>query len=262
MFNSILKKITFSAIMSILIVGLSVIGISTYSIIKLKEKFIEDYKESVYKEKQEELKTLVNLAVEIGLNTYQQQILQGFDIEHIRKILSQTFSSMKFFGDKSGYYFVYELDGTAFSMPDETLIGKNLIHMQDSKGKYFLKELITKAENGGGFVNYEFTKPNENSKISYPKIAYSAKFNPVKEIDLMIGAGIYVDNIENVIKLMKEETEREIETNKNILYITCSILVICIMILILFIAQMLVKKPLKEIENRTKELSSDNARKC
>lgn len=76
MFNSILKKITFSAIMSILIVGLSVIGISTYSIIKLKEKFIEDYKESVYKEKQEELKTLVNLAVEIGLNIYQQQILQ------------------------------------------------------------------------------------------------------------------------------------------------------------------------------------------
>ena len=256
MFNSILKKITFSAIMSILIVGLSIIAISTYSTNNLKEKFMEDYKEQLYNAKKEELKTLVNLAVEIGRNTYYQQMKQGFSIEHAREILSQRFTSMKFFEDKSGYFFVYELDGVAFSMPDSSLIGKNLSHLQDSKGKYFLKELISKAENGGGFVNYEFTKPNENSKISYPKIAYSTRFNPTKEIDLMIGTGIYIDNIEKDILDMKIETEREIQINTEILITVCMLLVVCIMLLILFVVKIMIQKPLKEIENRTYELSS------
>ena len=258
MFNSILKKITFSAIMSILIVGLSIIAISTYSTNNLKEKFMEDYRDHLYEAKKEELKTLVNLAVEIGKNTYYQQMKQGFSIEHAREILSQRFASMKFFEDKSGYFFVYELDGVAFSMPDSSLIGKNLSYLQDSKGKYFLKELISKAENGGGFVNYEYTKPNENTKISYPKIAYSARFNPVKEIDLMIGTGIYVDNIEKDILDMKLETEREIKINTEILIVACVSLVLCILIFVIFLVKHIVSKPLKEIEVKTHDLSSGN----
>ena len=60
--------------------------------------------------------------------------------ERIVAILDK-FDELRFFDDKSGYVFVYEMDGTNVLLPtNKALKGKNMSDMKDSKGKLFIKD--------------------------------------------------------------------------------------------------------------------------
>ena len=73
------------------------------------------------------------------------------------------------------------------------LEGKNLIGMQDTKGKFVIKDMIDIAKNKKeGFYEYSWTKPDETRR-NFPKIAFAKYFEP---FDWVIGTGEYLDDIE------------------------------------------------------------------
>jgi signal transduction histidine kinase len=104
-------------------------------------------------------------------------------------------------GDGTGYIFIYNFNGINIADPIlKENAGKNLLNFKDINGKKVIKELIEVSKNqNGGYVEYVWNKPIIN--IMAPKISYAISFN---ELNWMIGTGVYLDNINDVLVKKKE----------------------------------------------------------
>ena len=136
------------------------------------------------------------------------------DIDQI--IIAQT-DAVGYTEDKSGYFFIYDMEANRINSPGT--LGKaktsgNFLEYQDSNGKYLFKELIAAAKNGGGFVDYYFPKKGETEPA--PKISYVM---PVKGTDYFIGTGLYIDEAIAHAQEVEEEIKAKIDSYRIYFYI-------------------------------------------
>jgi len=102
------------------------------------------------------------------------------------------------FENETGYYFAIRMDGMVMLNTNKPeLEGKNLLGLQDTHGKSFIKGMIKIGrQSGEGFDEYYWVKPgvegNDFKKISFIKI--------FKPYSCIIGAGLYVEDVEEQIK--------------------------------------------------------------
>ncbi len=105
-----------------------------------------------------------------------------------------TEQALKEFNNPSGkfqwrdlYVFAYDLNGVIIGHPDQKLIGQNLYHVPDIKGKLFNKEIIDLAQiRDSGWVDYIYRVPmteREEFKITY--------FRKVGNLIVCCGAYLY-----------------------------------------------------------------------
>ena len=88
--------------------------------------------------------------------------------------------------DRDLYIFAYDFSGKVTAHgANKQLVGKNLFDMQDTDGKYVIRDLIEAARKGSGWVDYKWSHP-ETKKI-HQKSAYVLKIDD----DLWIGCGAY-----------------------------------------------------------------------
>lgn len=110
----------------------------------------------------------------------------------------EVLRSLSYGVGNDGYVFAYSYDGDALAMrtsPD--LEGRNMLHIRDEAGVEVIKELVDAARTGGGFVEYRWMKPSLNRVVA--KLSYAA---PLPAADMMIGTGIYIDDVEAHIEKM------------------------------------------------------------
>ncbi len=90
------------------------------------------------------------------------------------------------FVDRDLYIFVYDMNGKCVAHGfNPKMIGKELIEMKDSKGKYFVKERVEIGKTKGqGWQDYMFTDPL--TKKIEPKSAYVERLE-----NLIVGCGVY-----------------------------------------------------------------------
>jgi cytochrome c len=90
------------------------------------------------------------------------------------------------FVDRDLYIFVYDMSGKCVAHGfNSKMIGKDLIEMKDTDGKFFVKERIEIAKTKGkGWQDYKFTDPI--TKKIEPKSAYVERVE-----DLIVGCGTY-----------------------------------------------------------------------
>lgn len=94
------------------------------------------------------------------------------------------------FGD-DGYFFVYDLDGRTLMHPRQPdLVGRNLWEVRDPQGRPTIQQLIARAREGGGFVDFVWRRPSTGRTEN--KLGYVA---PVPHWGWMIGTGLYTDDI-------------------------------------------------------------------
>ncbi|MCP4635251.1 MAG: histidine kinase [Methyloversatilis sp.] len=94
------------------------------------------------------------------------------------------------FGD-DGYFFVYDMDGRALMHPRQPdLVGRNLWEVRDAQGRPTIQNLIARAREGGGFVDFVWRRPSTGRTEN--KLGYVAT---VPEWGWMIGTGLYTDDI-------------------------------------------------------------------
>ncbi len=104
------------------------------------------------------------------------------------KVIQDFITPVRVFADSTGYFFVYNLRGICVAHATQhNLIGRNLYNLQDANGLYVIRHLISKAKEGGGFVEYNWEKPY--SEEFHDKLGY---VEPIPGTDLIIGSGIYL----------------------------------------------------------------------
>lgn len=75
---------------------------------------------------------------------------------------------------ENGYIFFLEQNGLMIGHPN--LEATQLWDEEDSNGLKYIQEIIKTAQNGGGFVYYDFPLPNDENRHE-PKVTYS-KLDP------------------------------------------------------------------------------------
>jgi polar amino acid transport system substrate-binding protein len=85
------------------------------------------------------------------------------------------------------YIFSYDTEGTTLAHPFQPdLLGKNRLDTTDAHGTPFIRDLISTAQDGGGFVRYLYADPSDNYNVK-PKLSYVM----MVENGWFIGSGIY-----------------------------------------------------------------------
>lgn len=190
MFNSVKSKILTLVIVPIVLVAVFISAAVIFEMKSEASKEVELAREDLIIAKEGELKGIVDVA-----KTSIEAILASHaDNPEEAKTLAVAMLDNIAFGD-GGYVFAYDYDGTAVSSrTNKAVVGTNLMDKQDVDGVYFIKELIDAAKNGGGFVKYTWKKPPANNDA--PKLSYAAG---IDQINLMIGAGFYIDDIDETV---------------------------------------------------------------
>lgn len=123
----------------------------TYAILDLIEELNKEY-ESGY------------ITLEEAQQRAASKILGNLNEGGTRKIENQAKYGENF------YFYVVDENGVLLVHP--SLEGESLYDNQTDDGRYFIREVIEVAKDGGGYVSYDWPLPNNPEKIE-PKITYS-----------------------------------------------------------------------------------------
>ncbi len=130
----------------------------------------------------------------VGAGIYFQDIEKQVQNEVLERIGQIRFG-------RNGYFFIGRWDGFTLLGPGA---GSNMLEVTDANGVQIVKELIARAKEGGGFVSY--VMPRFNGLRPLPKISYT---RPVRDWQWYVGAGVYVDDIENSVRAAQAGLKRQ-----------------------------------------------------
>ena len=117
------------------------------------------------------------------------------DEEDKIRIIANAIETFRFEEDKSGYYYVYKKTKSVAHPVRKDLIGKDLADAKDANGVQYVQELYKAAKNGGGFVRFDFTKPQpDGTNIIAEKLSYAVLIPNTD--DIWISTAVYTDTLE------------------------------------------------------------------
>ncbi len=167
------------------LVGLTLVGLIVLclvSLLQLKDSMLEDRKQKT--------RDLVQVAV--GIVKHHHQLASSGKISEEEAKLAARNSLRDLRYGEDDYYFGFDTDGVYFLHGgNPKLEGQNKLDMQDTHGKYIVRELIAAAKAGGGFVDYWF--PRAGQQNPEPKLGYTTLFTPWNWV---VGTGIYIDDVD------------------------------------------------------------------
>lgn len=200
--NKSLRKINLVSlifIVSLLIIFIGSVAYSSYTQYLKDIKILEvNYLKSQKKFIELETKKALRF---IDYKFYKNKI-QKKSLSVLQTEITDAIEHMRNEGDGTGYVFIYTFDGINIADPIlKQNSGKNLLDFKDLNGKKVIYELIevSKLPNGG-YVDYVWNKPTTNKPS--PKISYAISY---PALGWMIGSGVYLDEIDKIVKVKKEE---------------------------------------------------------
>ena len=192
---------------------------------------VNDFRESWMKSKQKELKSFVELAIEtIKLHENSQEEAKAA-VAKLR------------YDEKQGYFWINDFTPTMVMHPIKPqLDGANLSKSKDPNGVFLFNEMVKVCKaNGSGYVGYSWAKPGKEKP--QPKLSYVQSYEPFGWI---IGTGVYIDDVEDVVLAMQKKIEDEINAT-----ITMAVTLQLIFIVMVFvIVNLLITRTIvKELKN-------------
>jgi methyl-accepting chemotaxis protein len=161
------------------------------SMVSLSVSNIDEKTELYRGGKLEKLKSIVDVAYTRLDDLHTKMNTRGLSEEYVRELFYAELQAM-WYDNGEGYIFLYDSKGINIKQPtDNSLEGKSEWNDIDINGKYIVREMIDVAVNQGqGYVSYNYQKPPSNEVVE--KVAYIKYFKP---FDLIIGTGIYMDDV-------------------------------------------------------------------
>jgi len=176
--------------------------------------------------------------------------------QEIKNEVLHTIEMMRDLKNINDYAFIYDFKGTSIYYPiSEDNLGKNLYEFTDLTGKRVIKELIEVSQNkDGGFVQYIWYKPK--LKAEALKISYAISYKPW---GWTIGKGIYLDEIDALIKEKRQQHDERI-SNYILQILSLTIMLVLYSIFIYKNATILIVNDVKEIGRYLKETQKSDTR--
>jgi len=199
------QKIQLLSILPLMIAMLVVALVTEAQFEKLSTKTASSFRESITGSRKQELKNYITLALSSIDHVYSYD---NQDDDATKELVVEILSNLEY-GGEDGYFFAYDSQGQNVVHPRQTFrIGENWWDLQDPDGQYIIRDLIKKAKEGGGFVEYVWEKPS--SQETAKKLAYSVSLD---KWQWMLGTGIYVDDIDRDVANIQYEIDEQIKNS-------------------------------------------------
>ncbi len=190
-----LKKATVKTKLILCFGCLMLLTIFTQSIVSFIE-LTQAHNAAIEAEK-EKFDTVIQTGVESLISTldanHQMCVENGYP-EAVEKKAAEDIVRNTRYNDGDGYFWADEQDGTCAVHMNADYEGKMRLNDQDLEGNYYIQNLIEAGDNGGGFTEFYFTKPDEDG--SFKKRAYTAKYD---EYGWYISTGNYYQDMDATI---------------------------------------------------------------
>lgn len=150
--------------------------------------------------RRDELRNYVALAA----STVQPLYARGGNDPADRAQALQLLASLDY--GRDGYFFVYDLQGKVLMHSRQPeLLGQDLWELRDPQGRPTIQQLIAKARDGGGFIDYLWRQPSSGDVA--PKLGYVIAY---ERWGWMLGTGLYLDGIHATLGSLEAEANRNI----------------------------------------------------
>ncbi len=244
-------KLILLTILPVMIVTASIGWITLHQAKALGENEIKIFRQSLIESKESALKDSVEIAFGAISHIYNDHSL---DKDTAQQQVKQILNQLRFGVD--GYFFVYDKHGTNLVHPIlPSLVGQNLLKLQDQDGDYLIEALLFQAQSGGGFHEYKWQKPSSGEVV--PKLSYASWLD---DWDWMIGTGLYIEDVGREVQALRTEINNNIQTTVFSIVVIFAVTVAVIIVLTLAInwhEHKLADKNLKELAHKTVMFQED-----
>lgn len=185
---------------------------------------------------QESVETLIST-----LDVNHQRYLKG-EITHEQEMAeAKEIVRDTRYNNGEGYFWADLADGTCEVHMNPAYEGKKRINEKDLAGNYYIQNLIKAGnQNGGGFTEFYFTKPNEDG--SFKKRGFTEKYEPY---GWYISTGNYYDDIEKTIRTYEKSKNQSL-----LLIILSSVLIGGLGVVCMLIMAERISRHLKTVTDR------------
>lgn len=238
------KKIRYLLIIMIsliaLLTGIVISAGMVYKNFNTSKKLITMESETLNDDYDAKIKEEVEIAISM-IDKINDKVKAGeMTIDQAKKESADLLRNLSYGED--GYFWADTVEGQNVVLLGSDIEGTNRLNTQDSKGEYFVKQIIKNGQKeNGGYTEYWFPKEGE-TKASL-KRGYSKIYKPYNWV---IGTGNYVDDINKIVDAKKAIINKDLRDS----IIMDVILLICSLILSVLLAIRLSK----EIENPLKKI--------
>ena len=244
-------KILMGLILSLIVLGTSIIAISYVNTKKITEVFLQKYESSMYASHENQLKDMMWIAHDVAYAIYKDGKAKGLSDETIKEGILAKLGEPRFYDDKSGYFFAFSPEGKMIMHANKETIGTGRLDLKDSNGFLYTQAFFDKARSGGGIVKYSFPKVKGGKSVN--KFAYALIFEPYNWV---LSSSICVDDVENEIATIERQMSDNMTSQMAYFMVTSFILImVCIVIMMGYINKT-VTAPLRNLIQRSDNLSS------
>ncbi len=222
-------KLLLLSILPVLLVTVAIMVAVHFQMARVGERELTDAREALVSAKQEELRNYVDAAISAV-----QPLVEIGDAE-AREAARDVLRSIGYGDD--GYIFVYDFDGNVVAYaPDPSTEGDNRMALKDPNGVQVIKELISVAKGGGGFVNYVWHKPNANAVK--PKLSYA---DQIQKWGWMVGTGVYSDDIDAKMAAHAAKIQHSINSTMLQIATIAAVILVIVILASLWVAGIIVR---------------------
>lgn len=201
-FRSMQSRLTMIFIGISLLTMLILGAVSVYGAVQENQRMMREFRKDMEKNAELQLEWQTHSAWSVVENCYQAQMRGEVTQEQAMQRAADLVRNMRY-DNGQGYFTIDTDEGVNVVLLGTEAEGKPRLESQDPEGRYFIREMINQAKEGGGFSEFMFPKPGTEKPL--PKLYYTMEFVPYHWV---IGTGIWIDQIDRRV-VMREKAFME-----------------------------------------------------
>ncbi|WP_026668913.1 methyl-accepting chemotaxis protein [Butyrivibrio sp. AE3006] len=192
--GSLLYVIAGVFVIAVVTTGVLIEAFSINSTIATNNEQTEAYTQRLLEDIKTELTNETQEAMSVAQVMYDRYQAGEMTMEEAQKEAADIIREMKY-NDGAGYFWVDTAEGINVVLLGRDTEGQSRWDATDPNGTKYIQEMIHNGmQDGGGFTQLMFAKPNETEPL--PKLNYTAYFQP---FNWVMGTGVWIDYIDEQV---------------------------------------------------------------
>ncbi len=167
---------------------------NVYEMVEQIERNLESRRDSLVEARKQELRDIVSVTESRALRLLQEVHAGRLDKVQARQRLLNELRDIRY--GQGDYVWASDYGSVLVSHPDSKLNNADFSQKRDTRGNLIVPPMVAGGrENGEGFHSYWWRRLGEEQQIE--KLSY---YRHLPEFELVIGTGVYIDDIEKMLE--------------------------------------------------------------